>query len=74
MNEIDVTLSVVIDNTTSECEQVIQELMEKHRLAPDTMELILERVLANIRAVKCRLYASAIISKQSCKEEKVEKI
>lgn len=59
-NQVDVTLSVMIDNAVLEYEKATNEVMRKYGISVDLAEIALEKCLLNLKNKKLSLYASAM--------------
>lgn len=60
MQNVNITLSVLLDNAVYEYERVTEEIMKKYGLSPDMAEIALEKALFNMKSKKLTLYATAI--------------
>lgn len=59
-SQVDVTLSVLLDNAVLEYEKATNEIMNKYGISIDLAEIALEKSLINLKNKKLSLYASAI--------------
>lgn len=66
-NQVDVTLSVLIDNAVLEYEKTTNEIMNKYGISIDLAEVALEKSLMNLKNKKLSLYASAIYDMNTAK-------
>ncbi len=60
MQNVNITLSVLLDNAVYEYERATEEIMKKYGLSPDMAEIALEKALFNMKSKKLTLYATAI--------------
>lgn len=59
-NQIDITISVMIDNAVLEYEKATNKIMAELGLSVDLAEIALEKALVGLKSKKLSLYASAM--------------
>lgn len=60
MQNVNITLSVLLDNAVYEYEKTTEKIIEKYGLSTDMAEIALEKVLFNMKSKKLTLYATAM--------------
>lgn len=73
MENVNITLSVLLDNAVYEYEKTTEEVAEKYGLSPDMAEIALEKVLFNMKSKKLILYATAMHDMASKESKEVMK-
>lgn len=60
MQNVNITLSVLLDNAVYEYEKTTEEIIQKYGLSPDMAEIAMEKALFNMKNKKLTLYATAM--------------
>lgn len=60
MQNVNITLSVLLDNAVYEYEKATEEIIQKYGLSPDMAEIAMEKALFNMKSKKLTLYATAM--------------
>ena len=57
---LDITLSVLLDNAALEGEEEIQKIFKHFEIPLDLLDIVIEKILLKVRGEKLALYASAM--------------
>lgn len=68
-NQVDITMSVLIDNAMLEYEKATEKVIRELGLSVDLAEIALEKSLLNLQRSKISLYASAMYNQNNLQLE-----
>ena len=60
MQNVNITLAVLLDNAVYEYEKATEEIIAKYGISPDMAEIAMEKALFNMKNKKLTLYATAM--------------